>query len=130
MFFLKKRSLVFLGILAFLGGCSWKATPPPAEPTPQELSPVLQFMVSNATGATSIIDDAQFGGEVRVTLEDTFLSAAGETCKRATLVSGTHEAEVVVICKTTAEDEIGTTPDENWRLMPRVWGRGILPSPK
>ena len=87
------------------------------------LSPVAQFMVANATGATAVIEDETFGGEVRVTLEDAFLSAAGETCKRATLLSAQHEAEIVVICHNGQEGD-GSTPGE-WRLMPRVWGKGI-----
>ena len=82
-----------------------------------------QFMVANATGATAVIEDETFGGEVRVTLEDAFLSAAGETCKRATLLSAQHEAEIVVICHNGQEGD-GSNPGE-WRLMPRVWGKGI-----
>lgn len=127
MFFLRSHYLMFLSIFVTLGGCSWKAAPL-AEPAPQDVSPVLQFMISNTTGATSIINDAQFGGEVRITLEDTFLSAAGETCKRATLVSSSHEAEVVVICKTTTEEKTTPSSEKSWRLMPRVWGKGILPT--
>ena len=76
-----------------------------------------------ATGATAVIEDETFGGEVRVTLEDAFLSAAGETCKRATLLSAQHEAEIVVICHNGQEGD-GSNPGE-WRLMPRVWGKGI-----
>lgn len=94
---------------------------PPVEPQP--LSPVAQFMVANATGATAVIEDETFGGEVRVTLEDAFLSAAGETCKRATLLSAQHEAEIVVICHNGQEGD-GSNPGE-WRLMPRVWGKAF-----
>ena len=114
------RFLQFCGLI-LLGGlvsCSWQSAP-----TPQPLSPVAQFMVANATGATAVIEDETFGGEVRVTLEDAFLSAAGETCKRATLLSAQHEAEIVVICHNGQEGD-GSTPGE-WRLMPRVWGKGI-----
>ncbi|MFQ8735367.1 MAG: DVU3141 family protein [Bilophila wadsworthia] len=70
---------------------------------------MAQFMVANATGATAVIEDETFGGEVRVTLEDAFLSAAGETCKRATLLSAQHEAEIVVICHNGQEGD-GSTP--------------------
>ena len=66
-------------LLGGLGGCFWQSAPLPPEPEPQPLSPVAQFMVANAPGATALIQDDGFGGEVRVTLEDTFLSAAGET---------------------------------------------------
>ena len=34
-----------------------------------------------------------------------------------------HEAEIVVICHNGQEGD-GSTPGE-WRLMPRVWGKGI-----
>ena len=81
------RFLQFCGLI-LLGGlvsCSWQSAPTPPPVEPQPLSPVAQFMVANATGATAVIEDETFGGEVRVTLEDAFLSAAGETCKRATL---------------------------------------------
>ena len=94
------RFLQFCGLI-LLGGlvsCSWQSAPTPPPVEPQPLSPVAQFMVANATGATAVIEDETFGGEVRVTLEDAFLSAAGETCKRATLLSAQHEAEIVVIC--------------------------------
>ena len=90
------RFLQFCGLI-LLGGlvsCSWQSAPTPPPVEPQPLSPVAQFMVANATGATAVIEDETFGGEVRVTLEDAFLSAAGETCKRATLLSAQHEAEM------------------------------------
>ena len=77
------RFLQFCGLI-LLGGlvsCSWQSAPTPPPVEPQPLSPVAQFMVANATGATAVIEDETFGGEVRVTLEDAFLSAAGETCK-------------------------------------------------
>ncbi|WP_294515530.1 DVU3141 family protein [uncultured Bilophila sp.] len=110
-------------LLGGLGGCFWQSAPLPPEPEPQPLSPVAQFMVANAPGATALIQDDGFGGEVRVTLEDTFLSAAGETCKRATLLSAQHEAEIIVICHNGQEGD-ESDPGE-WRLMPRVWGKGI-----
>ena len=119
------RFLQFCGLI-LLGGlvsCSWQSAPTPPPVEPQPLSPVAQFMVANATGATAVIEDETFGGEVRVTLEDAFLSAAGETCKRATLLSAQHEAEIVVICHNGQEGD-ESNPGE-WRLMPRVWGKGI-----
>ena len=119
------RFLQFCGLI-LLGGlvsCSWQSAPTPPPVEPQPLSPVAQFMVANATGATAVIEDETFGGEVRVTLEDAFLSAAGETCKRATLLSAQHEAEIVVICHNGQEGD-GSNPGE-WRLMPRVRGKGI-----
>ncbi len=111
--------MILFALLLSLGGCFWKSAPALPEPEPQELSPVAQFMVSNSPGATALIQDESFGGEVRVSLEDTFVSAAGETCKRATLLSSQQEAEIVVICRSE-----GPNPGP-WRLMPRIWGRGI-----
>lgn len=116
-----RRFAVFalVSLLVSLGGCFWHTSPAVPEPEPEELSPVAQFMVSNAPGATALIQDDTFGGEVRVTLEDSFVSAAGETCKRATLLSLQQEAEIVVICR-NGDQNIG-----HWRLIPRIWGRGI-----
>lgn len=110
-------------LLGGLGGCFWQSAPLPEETTAPPLSPVARFMVANTSGATALIDDAVFGGEVRVTVEDTFLSAAGETCKRATVLSAQHEAEIIVICHNGQEGD-ESDPAE-WRLMPRVWGKGI-----
>ncbi len=111
--------VVLSSLLLSLGGCFWKNTPVLPEPEPETLSPVVQFMVSNSPGATALIQDETFGGEVRVSLEDSFVSAAGETCKRATLLSAQQEAEIIVICRS---EDSGTG---HWRLMPRIWGRGI-----
>ena len=64
------RFLQFCGLI-LLGGlvsCSWQSAPTPPPVEPQPLSPVAQFMVANATGATAVIEDETFGGEVRVTL--------------------------------------------------------------
>ena len=115
------RFLQFCGLI-LLGGlvsCSWQSAPTPPPVEPQPLSPVAQFMVSNSPGATALIQDESFGGEVRVSLEDAFVSAAGETCKRATLLSSQQEAEIVVICRSEGPNQ------DHWRLMPRIWGRGI-----
>lgn len=110
--------------LLLLGGCFWgSGAPLSPQPEPQPLSAVAQFVVANTAGATALIEDETFGGEVRVTVEDTFLSAAGESCKRATLLSAQHEAEIIVICHNGPEGD-ESDPAE-WRLMPRVWGKGI-----
>ena len=120
---IRLASIVLALLLGGLVSCSWQSAPSPPPVEPQPLSPVAQFMVANATGATAVIEDETFGGEVRVTLEDAFLSAAGETCKRATLLSAQHEAEIIVICHNGQEGD-ESNPGE-WRLMPRVWGKGI-----
>ena len=102
------RFLQFCGLI-LLGGlvsCSWQSAPTPPPVEPQPLSPVAQFMVANATGATAVIEDETFGGEVRVTL-----------------LSAQHEAEIIVICHNGQEGD-ESNPGE-WRLMPRVWGKGI-----
>lgn len=101
-----------------ISGCSLWSSPPPPAPEPAPVSPVVAFMQNNGPGQTASLADAEFGGEVRVHVEDEFLSAANELCRRATLFSSGHEAEVVVICR-------DNVPDSAWRLMPRVWGKGL-----
>lgn len=108
--------LTALIVPLFLAGCGLWGDPPPPPEEAAPPSPVVAFMINNPAGTSEVLVDEDFGGNVRVTLEDVFLSAAGETCKRATLLSGGHEAEIVIICR---------NPDETWRLMPRVWGRGL-----
>lgn len=105
-------------VCLFLSGCSlWSSPPlPPVEPTP--VSPVVAFMRDNSPGTAGSLHDPEFGGEVRIHVEDEFLSATNELCRRATLLSAGHEAEVVIICR----DNVDNAP---WRLMPRVWGKGI-----
>ena len=83
------RFLQFCGLI-LLGGlvsCSWQSAPTPPPVEPQPLSPVAQFMVANATGATAVIEDETFGGEVRVTLEDAFRAkpASGLLCFRRSM---------------------------------------------
>lgn len=115
------RQLVLLFAALLLGGCFWQSQPVP-EPEAVVQSPVVAFMAVNAPGASAVVIDADFGGEVEVTIEEAFVSAAGESCKRATLLSAGHDAEIVVICGGSEAD--GVSP-EGWRLMPRVWGKGI-----
>ena len=103
-----------------LGGCFGNSGPQPLpEVPPQPLTEVPQFIIANEPGATGVIADDAFGGEVRVSIDEKFTSASGDLCKRATLLSPSHEAEVVVVCQ-KADD-----PDSAWKLMPRVWGRGL-----
>lgn len=113
-------SVPLLFTFLFLSGCGlWGGTPDVPAVSPVPPSPVVAFMQGNTPGASTTLNDADFGGEVRVSVDDEFFSAVGELCRRATLFSAGHEAEVVVICRDS------TAPELLWKLMPRVWGRGI-----
>lgn len=86
---------------------------------PVALSPVEVFIISHNPGASDavgVINDSEFGENVRIVLEQEFTSASGATCRRASLFSTNGEAEVVIMCK----DE-----KEEWKMVPRVWGQGI-----
>ena len=108
--------LLALSLTAPLAGCfGGESTPPPPPP-----GPVETFLINAAPGASTTVDDPQFGPQVHVLLEDNFISASGEDCRRATVRSQRQEAEVVVICR----DGQGV-----WRLAPRVWGQGLTPPP-
>ena len=87
-----------LGLFLPLAGCGLFSDPPP--PPAYQPGPV----------------EAYLAPADRVTLDDSFTSAKGESCKRATVLAGQREAEVVVICR-NAEGQ--------WRMAPRVWGQGI-----
>lgn len=106
-------------LLFLLSGCFWSVHQTP-QPKPKPPSPVLQFMIANAPGAMTMLSDPEFGGEVRITLEESFMSAGGENCKRATVVSTDQDPEIIVAC----QDKTSSTEMDNiWRLVPRVWGR-------
>ncbi len=108
--------LLALSLTVPLAGCfGGESTPPPPPP-----GPVETFLINAAPGASTTVDDPQFGPQVHVLLEDNFISASGENCRRATVRSQRQEAEVVVICR----DEQGV-----WRLAPRVWGQGLTTPP-
>lgn len=108
--------LLALSLTVPLAGCfGGESTPPPPPP-----GPVETFLINAAPGASTTLDDPQFGPQVHVLLEDNFISASGEDCRRATVRSQRQEAEVVVICR----DGQGV-----WRLAPRVWGQGLTPPP-
>lgn len=112
---MKRHLLLLLGLTASLQGCfGGESSPPPPPP-----GPVESFLINAAPGASTTLDDPQFGKQVHVLLEDNFVSASGEDCKRATVRSPRQEAEVVVICR----DRQGV-----WRLAPRVWGQGLTPA--
>lgn len=108
--------MLALSLTVPLAGCfGGESTPPPPPP-----GPVETFLINAAPGASTTVDDPQFGPQVHVLLEDNFISASGEDCRRATVRSQRQEAEVVVICR----DGQGV-----WRLAPRVWGQGLTPPP-
>lgn len=96
-----------------LGGCGFGSAPAQPETPP---GPVTGFMIVSTVGETATVDDPDFGKGVRVSLDELFTSAKGEDCKRATVLSGQREAEVVVICR----DGNG-----RWTMAPRVWGQGL-----
>lgn len=79
-------------------------------------APLLDYIATHDAGSTATIDDPAFGKGVRVFLEGSFLSATGQECRRATLLSRNGEAEVVVACK---------GDDGAWSLAPRIWGQGL-----
>lgn len=108
--------LLALSLTVPLAGCfGGESTPPPPPP-----GPVETFLINAAPGTATTVDDPQFGPQVHVQLEDNFISATGENCRRATVRSQRQEAEVIVICR----DGQGV-----WRLAPRVWGQGLTPPP-
>lgn len=79
-------------------------------------APLLEFLATHEGGTSATLDDPEFGKGVRVFIEGAFLSASGQECRRATLLSRNGEAEVVVACK---------GDDGKWVLAPRIWGQGI-----
>ena len=84
------------------------STQPAPEP---DLSPAARFIAENSAGDRTNLVDAAFGGDVAVSIEGAFTSAAGRECKRGVVNGPSREAEIVVLCKKGAA----------WELMPRVW---------
>ena len=112
-----------LVLCASLSGCGLFNSPTVVSPA-KPLSPVQEFIVSRTPGsadAMGTVSDPAFGENLRIVLEQEFLSAAGETCRRASLFSPRGEAEMVVMCR----DGSGT-----WTMAPRVWGQGLPPVAK
>ena len=101
-----------------LSGCGLFGSPAP-EPAAAPLTPVQEFIVSHTSGtadATGTVSDPEFGESLRIVVEQEFLSATGETCRRASLLSPQGDTEMVVMC----QDSSG-----RWKMAPRVWGRGL-----
>lgn len=114
------KNFCIIALCTMLTGCGLmdeKTVQPLTEPSND--SPVVVFMTQNEPGASSSLTDGNFGGNVRVTMEESFLSAGNELCKRATVLSSQQEAEIVVICRPAYSGDDGA-----WRLAPRVWGNG------
>lgn len=84
-------------------------TPPPAP----QYSPLVVYMIAHEKGDSSTLDDPGFGEGLAVTMQDSFESAGGQYCKRATVVGKEKQAEIVVICH---------KGDEPWQMAPRIWG--------
>ena len=110
-FVLKTCAIVSLALLA---ACA-DTTPPPERP---DYTPVVACLVSAEDGAMTDVEDQTFGGQVSVRAGEHFTSAAGEECRRGSVLSAGHEAEVVVICKEA---------DGYWRMAPRIWGQRVQP---
>lgn len=101
-------------MLLLPGGCAWfDETPLQTAPPP---SPVTTFMSAAAPGKQAMLDDADFGRNIQVRIDEAFTSAKGENCKRGTVRTDTGETEVVVVCQ---------RKDGRWMMAPRVWGQGI-----
>jgi hypothetical protein len=94
-----------------LYGCGFGSAPEQPETPP---GPVMAYMIGAAPGASTTLDDPEFGKNVRLSMAR--LYSPGEECKRGTALSGQREAEVVVICR----DAQG-----RWSMAPRVWGAGL-----
>lgn len=114
--FPKPNTLIFLFIFflaSILTGCG--RTVAPAAPSPV-LGPVAAFLATAELGQSTTLDDPEFGSNVRVTVEDVFVSAKGEPCRRGTVLSSHGSAEVIAICLNKRGE---------WEMAPRVWGQSL-----
>ncbi|SBW08995.1 conserved exported hypothetical protein [uncultured delta proteobacterium] len=117
----KLRMLPIMLLCAASSGCAFFTAPDPVLPT-RVYSPVEQFILSRTpgtSGAVGTVSDPAFGDNLRIVLEQEYLSGAGETCRRASLFSSRGEAEVVVMCRGASG---------LWTMAPRVWGIGLPPA--
>lgn len=108
--------LAFLVCCPLLFGCSNKSVEPPAPGAESALStappssPLVSFIAGNEQGASSKIQDTEFGN-VTVFVEEAYISALGRQCKKARVQVTRECAEVVAICK----------EDGRWAQMPSIW---------
>ena len=110
---LPQRGLACL-LFMCLGGCFFSA---PA-PEPPAYTPMVAYMISATAGEATTLDDPDFGQGITVTMGENFTSAKGEECRRGSVRTTAHEAEVVVICR----QDSGV-----WRMAPRIWGQRLRP---
>ena len=110
-------TLLMLTACLALNGCGLLGDSP--ETPEYKPSPVENFMANAVPGDITTLSDPAFGTDVRVSMEDSFFSAAGEECKRATVRNHLNEAEIIVACRNA---------QGQWRLAPRVWGQGMSPA--
>ncbi|MEG2172632.1 MAG: DVU3141 family protein [Desulfovibrionaceae bacterium] len=111
-----KKILVYMACIALLGslaGCGLMGSDTPPPPT---YGPVAEFVIAQNAGSSTVVDDPEFGNAITVIIQDTFYSASGEECKRATLLAQDKQAEIVAMCRK------GTGP---WTMAPRIWGQGL-----
>ena len=95
-----------------MAAACWGDSPETPEYKP---SPVENFMANAVPGDITTLSDPAFGTDVRVSMEDSFFSAAGEECKRATVRNNFNEAEIIVACRNA---------QGQWRLGPPRLGPG------
>lgn len=101
-------------LCAGLAGCGLMSSDPP--PPPPVYGPVAEFVIAQDAGSSTVLDDPEFGTAITVIIQDTFYSASGEECKRATLLAQDKQAEVVAWCRKT---------EGPWQMAPRIWGQGL-----
>lgn len=112
-----KKSCIYLTCLAFLAsvsGCGIGSSDLP--PPPPVYGPVAEFVIGGIAGAKTVVDDPEFGMDITVIIQDTFISASGEECKRATLLAQDKQAEIIAMCRKA---------DAPWTMAPRIWGQGL-----
>lgn len=112
-----KKLGVFLVCALFgagLTGCGLMSSDPP--PPPPVYGPVAEFVIAQNAGSSTVLDDPEFGTAITVIIQDTFHSASGEECKRATLLAQDKQAEVVAWCRKA---------EGSWLMAPRIWGQGL-----